>query len=466
MAANTAPDARSDLLAELLDETADALLALDGNGTIVHANAAAATLLGRAPLGLRGTSFTLLVHRDDRRAFLGLLLSLGPQKPSRSVEIRLVADEPGAEPRTVNVRQLRAGGAAFAVRVDRATAPAPDEQTSDEGVALEVERVLLRLPQAVIGVDADERVVFANGRARRLVRDRPLRRGRRVPDESSGLPLGRLARRLLSKPGPLPPEVLELPDGRSLRVTGTGAHAGFPAVLVFDDISQHVARTTAERAFVQNAAHQLRTPLAGIANAVELLQAGAKDDPVARDRFLAHLERETQRLSRLARALLVLARARANVQPPRLGFIELEPVLRRIVERLEPRGGVRVGISCPPRLTAFAEPDLLEEALTALAENAAQHTHRGAITLRCVERADSTVDIEVEDSGDGIAPEHQALVFDSFFRGTTGDEGFGLGLSIAAQAVAALGSTLAVDSAPQRGSTFSFRLPAAAVATA
>ena len=225
------------------------------------------------------------------------------------------------------------------------------------------------------------------------------------------------------------------------------------------------AAAVAERAFVQNAAHQLRTPLAGIANAVELLQSGAKEDPLARDRFLAHLERETQRLARLARALLVLARAQSGVQAPRLEFVELEPLLRRVADRLEPRRDVEVHVGCPPDLTAFAEPDLLEEAVTALAENAAHHTHRGRIVLRCVTRDDAMVGIEIADSGDGIPLEHQQLVFDPFFAATTERDRFGLGLSIAAQAVTALGADLAIDSAPRRGSTFSFRLPAAEVVT-
>jgi signal transduction histidine kinase len=251
-----------------------------------------------------------------------------------------------------------------------------------------------------------------------------------------------------------------------VRVTGTGAQDGAPAVLVLDDISQHVSRAATERLFVQNAAHQLRTPLAGIANAVELLQAGAKEDPVARDRFLAHLERETHRLSRLARALLVLARAQSGVQAPRLDFVELEPVLKRIVDRLDVRREVTVHVSCAPTLAAFAEPDLLEEALAALAENAVRHTYRGTITLRGIARDDGNVDIEVEDSGEGILPEHQELLFDPFFRAAADGDGFGLGLSIAAQAIAALGATLTLDSSPQRGSRFSFRLPAAEVVTA
>ena len=84
------------------------------------------------------------------------------------------------------------------------------------------------------------------------------------------------------------------------------------ALLVIDDLTEQERRELAEREFVSNAAHELRTPLTTIIGAVEVLQAGAKEDPVERDRFLAHIERESGRLARLARAMLTLARAHAG----------------------------------------------------------------------------------------------------------------------------------------------------------
>ena len=90
-------------------------------------------------------------------------------------------------------------------------------------------------------------------------------------------------------------------------------------LIVLDDLTEQERRELAEREFVTNAAHELRTPLTTIIGAVEVLQAGAKDDPVERDRFLAHIEREAERLARLARALLTLARAHAGQERPRAG---------------------------------------------------------------------------------------------------------------------------------------------------
>ena len=71
-------------------------------------------------------------------------------------------------------------------------------------------------------------------------------------------------------------------------------------------------RELAEREFVSNAAHELRNPIAGISGAIEVLRAGAKDDPEARDHFLGRLSDDAERVSRLTDSLLVLARIEAG----------------------------------------------------------------------------------------------------------------------------------------------------------
>jgi len=93
---------------------------------------------------------------------------------------------------------------------------------------------------------------------------------------------------------------------------------GDTVLIVLDDLTEQERRELAEREFVTNAAHELRTPLTTIIGAVEVLQGGAKDDPIERDRFLAHIEREASGLRALARALLTLARAQRGQEQPRV----------------------------------------------------------------------------------------------------------------------------------------------------
>src|SRR6476469_8758503 len=90
-------------------------------------------------------------------------------------------------------------------------------------------------------------------------------------------------------------EARSLPDERAV-------------LAVVRDRTDAMRREFAEADFVSNAAHELRNPLAGISGAIEVLQSGAKDDPQARDHFLDRLAEDAERMSRLTRALLTLAR--------------------------------------------------------------------------------------------------------------------------------------------------------------
>jgi signal transduction histidine kinase len=212
------------------------------------------------------------------------------------------------------------------------------------------------------------------------------------------------------------------------------------------------------REFVRNAAHQLRTPLTGIATAVEVLQSGAKDNPADRDRFLGHIERDAARLTRIARGLLVLARAQSGEQNLRLELVDLCPLLDRLGAEAEPAPGVTVEVTCPPGTTAFAEPNLLQEALAELLVNATAHTQVGRVRL-AASATDDHVDIDVVDTGEGVLPEHRTRIFEPFYRIGESGEGFGLGLAIAAQAARAMDGELRATDVPGGGTAFTIRLP-------
>jgi two-component system, OmpR family, phosphate regulon sensor histidine kinase PhoR len=234
------------------------------------------------------------------------------------------------------------------------------------------------------------------------------------------------------------------------------------ALVVIDDLTEQERRELAEREFVSNAAHELRTPLTTIIGAVEVLQAGAKEDPVERDRFLAHIERESGRLARLARAMLTLARAHAGQEPPRVEAVEVGPLLREVAAALRPHEGVSVEVEVPNGLAVEANRDLLEQALRNLGENAAKHTARGSVVLRALARGEGVI-LEVEDSGPGISAEVQRHVYDRFYRGERDAEGFGLGLAIVRETVRTLGGRIELDSSPGEGTVFRIVLARARV---
>jgi signal transduction histidine kinase/HAMP domain-containing protein len=322
--------------------------------------------------------------------------------------------------------------------------------------------LLERLHEGVLTIDQDLVVHFANTEARRLLGGR-VREGDQLPEPWQGFELRDFAQRLFD----------ERATVRQVHVTPDEHHAygvtGIPsqpetdwALLVVDDLTEQERRELAEREFVSNAAHELRTPLTTIIGAVEVLQAGAKEDPAERDRFLAHIERESGRLARLARAMLTLARAHSGEEPPRLEAVELAPLLREVAAGLQPHAGVSVDVEVPDDLAVEANRDLLEQALRNLGENAAKHTARGSVVLRAYGDS-ATVAVEVEDSGPGIKPEVQRHVFDRFYRGERDAHGFGLGLAIVRESVRTLGGRIELDSSPGEGTVFRILLTPARV---
>ena len=86
------------------------------------------------------------------------------------------------------------------------------------------------------------------------------------------------------------------------------------------------------------------------------------------------IARESARLTRLTRALLVLARADARDELPHLGRVTVAPLLEQVAASLPRRKGVEVGVDCPRRLAIVGDADLLEQALSSVATNAVQHT--------------------------------------------------------------------------------------------
>ena len=217
-------------------------------------------------------------------------------------------------------------------------------------------------------------------------------------------------------------------------------------------MSEHERRERAEREFISNAAHELRTPLAAIASAVDVLQSGAKDDSEARELFLGHLARESQRLNRLVHALLVLARAQRGDQAARAETVALRPLLEEAAVAMRPQPGVRVEVRCPEDLAAVSNAALLGQALASIGANAVQYTTEGSIVLQACRVPDDMVALEVHDTGPGIPPEERELVVRRFYRpGRQGGDGFGLGLAIAAEAARAAGGRLELESSAAGG---------------
>ena len=232
------------------------------------------------------------------------------------------------------------------------------------------------------------------------------------------------------------------------------------------DRTDALRREVAEREFVSNAAHELRNPIAGISGAIEVLRAGAKDDPQAREHFLSRLSDDAERVSRLTDALLTLARIDA-VGRESSEAIDVRSVIEEAAQAVAPPDGLDVRVDAAEGITAEGDAVLLRQVLIGLLTNAFKNTPEpGAVTLRARRQADGEILIEVEDTGSGIAPDEVGRVFERFYRGSRAleQEGFGLGLSIAKRMVDVMGGEIGVESEVGAGSTFWVRLPTTATA--
>jgi two-component system, OmpR family, sensor histidine kinase VicK len=324
-----------------------------------------------------------------------------------------------------------------------------------------LERLLDRLDEGVLLVDRSLKIEFMNGRANELFDLGKQLAGSNLADLPQGGTIAQLARDLFSER--LPDQIcISIDDDRALLVSGIPPSASDEnAIVVVTDESQRERSERAQREFATNAAHELRTPLSSIVSAVEMLQTGAKEESHARDRFLAIIESQSARLTRLTRALLVLARAEAHEEAPQLLRLFLRPILERVAEDLPPHPDVAVSVACSSTLTVYSDEHLLEQAIASITANAIQHTRGGSVSLRGREEDARVVVIEVADTGPGIGTRDQKRVFERFSRGTASESGtgFGLGLSIARGAVLLLGGEIELDSEEGIGTTARLTFP-------
>lgn len=357
---------------------------------------------------------------------------------------------------------------ALAVTIDRMR-----ERLSESFVALAADRdrlhrLLGRLREGVLTVDGSLVLEHANAAAATLLAVPDLEAGQRLPEPWPDFSLRSFASSLFLPSAEVAQATVSPRDDQTLHVVGIPAGAdAATAVLVISDVTEGQRRERAQREFVANAAHELRTPLSVITGAVEMLEGGAKDVPEERDRFIAHIERESKRLGRLVRALLLLARAQSRAEPLRIEPLPLGPVLASAAGAMRLPDAVELELRCTPGLRVLAQPDLLEQVIVNVLDNARKHTASGRIQIDAHPNGRDSVLVEVRDTGEGIDPEEAQAVFDRFHRsGSRSADGFGLGLAIVREAVAALGGHVELSSAPGKGTTVRVTLRGAAAEAA
>lgn len=219
--------------------------------------------------------------------------------------------------------------------------------------------------------------------------------------------------------------------------------------------------------FLANTSHELRTPLHGILGLVESILDGA-DGPVndIQRKHLRMIVESGTNLKELINNLLELSRLEAgqlrlNIKP--FNVLNVVDAVLALLEGVAQKKNIhleRIGSSEIP--DAYGDPEKIQRVLINLVGNAIKFTEKGSVTVRVAE-GEGHVQISVKDTGIGIAPEDQKIIFDRFRQvdGTTTRrfEGTGLGLSIAQEIVRLHGGEIEVESELGQGSTFRFSLP-------
>jgi two-component system sensor histidine kinase TctE len=259
-----------------------------------------------------------------------------------------------------------------------------------------------------------------------------------------------------------------------------------PLVRAINDLLQRLDRTIAtQRHFLADAAHQLKTPLAGLRMQAELAAReidSGRGDPASMKHTLRQIALSTQRASHMVNQLLAMARAEDTGQAARHKAVDLASITRAVVRDFVPRAMERridLGFEGPetqvgPSVTRLmAEPVLVSEMVRNLVDNALHYTPPGGtVTARVLrDPTDDAVVLQVEDTGPGIAPAEREAIFRPFYRvPDTQVDGSGLGLAIVQEVAERHGAQVSVSDARPRdndaglppGALFMVRFPASA----
>jgi len=236
-----------------------------------------------------------------------------------------------------------------------------------------------------------------------------------------------------------------------------------PLVVAINEYARRLDQYTgAQRVFIQNAAHQLRTPLTLLTTQVSY--AVRATDASGRSESLAAIRDTVQQSARLVNQLLTLSAVEAQEHAGKAApSVQLDALIRQVLEDMAAQAqakGIDLGFEMAGEGALVAAPRLaLREIAMNLVDNAIRYTPPGGIVTTRIDVAADTVTLLVEDNGPGIAPEERERVFERFYRIHDGDSaGSGLGLPIVREFASRIGASVELrTSAAGQGLTVAVR---------
>ncbi|MEO5664765.1 MAG: ATP-binding protein [Nocardioides sp.] len=237
------------------------------------------------------------------------------------------------------------------------------------------------------------------------------------------------------------------------------------SALAYQEITDLMRAMRVQDEFVSSVSHELRTPLTSVLGHLEML-CEHDDLPPAVIGQLEVVQRNALRLRALLSDLLHVGQVGEDRLQLQRAAVDLTGLVGDAIEATRPsadKSGLTVEVDAPDHLPADVDEQRIRQVLDNLLSNAIKYSHTGGRVTVVLRETPSAIELQVSDTGIGIAPEEVALVFDRFYRGGAALEnhvsGTGLGLNIVSSIVAAHDGTVTLDSEVGRGSTFRVTLP-------
>ncbi len=345
---------------------------------------------------------------------------------------------------------------------------------SHDQILVDIETVgtiLSALPEAVLAIGADDRVLAVNPAAQALFPSlrvgAPFARNLRSPDILDAISQTRLTGETSRASWLERVPVERLFDVNVARLAG--AALDHMLIVYFREISETRRFERMRIDFVSNASHELRTPLASLLGFIETLQGPARNDLTARTRFLKIMREQAQRMARLVDDLLSLSRIEQHQHLRPSTPVDLTLVLRHIADTLGPLAidnNVTLDLDIKSPVIVAGDRDELLRVAENLIENAIKYGASESTDKRVEIRAKRDGPdgvMTIRDHGAGIAQEHLPRLTERFYRIDAGQSrakgGTGLGLAIVKHIVARHRGRLTIESKEGSGASFRVSVP-------
>ena len=328
----------------------------------------------------------------------------------------------------------------------------------------EFDTVTTSMNEGLVLLDAHGAILSINGAARRILDAQGECKGESLLTLNRSLAVQELLQSALE--GRRSEQVVAL-QGRDYQLDTTPVfyeEAVSGAVLLIFDVTEKNSAELMRREFTANVSHELRTPLHTISGCAELLCSGLVK-PADTAEFQHKIYAESQRMIRLVEDIINLSRLDEGAQDMERQAVDLYALAREAVESLASaaeKAHVTVALTGSAAVLTGI-PQLLSGIVVNLCDNAIKYNRPGGRVDVRVETQGDTVTLRVKDTGIGIPPEHQARVFERFYRVDKSRSkavgGTGLGLSIVKHSAMIHNAKLELESTPGIGTTITLRFP-------